>query len=178
MPKFLRVLSFALLTLSLTALTAQAQNPQTRQGFWFNLGLGYGSATCSDSCSSEDGFSGNLALGGTLSQKVLLGGGTNGWTKSQDGVTTTLSTLTAQIRFYPSAVGGFFLNGGLGLGMARGSGGGISDSDTGFGMLLGLGYDFRVGKNVSITPFLNGFGFDAYNTTWSVGQIGVGITSH
>jgi len=178
MPKFLRVASLTLLTLSLTALTAEAQNPQTREGFWFNLGLGYGSATCSDGCSSEDGFSGNLAMGGTLNQKVLLGGGTNGWTKSQNGATITLSSLDAIIRFYPSATGGFFLNGGLGLGMARASYGGASNSESGFAMLLGLGYDFRVGKNISLTPFLNGFGFSTSSTTWSVGQIGLGITSH
>lgn len=49
-------------------------------------------------------------------QKLLLGVGTNGWTKSEGGATLTVGTLTALMRFYPSATGGFFLTGGLGLG--------------------------------------------------------------
>lgn len=178
MLKLFRLSALTALALGATALTAHAQNPQTRDGFWFNLGLGYGSATCSDACSSEGGFSGNLALGGTLNQKVLLGGGTTGWTKSEDGATLTLGTVLALIRFYPSATGGFFLNGGLGYGSTRASYSGFSDSESGFAMLLGLGYDFRVGKNFSLTPFLNGFGYSTESTNWSVGQIGLGFTSH
>ena len=158
---------------------ASAQHKQTRQGFWFNVGLGYGSLGCQDCSGREGALSGGLAIGGTLSPKVVIGVGTNGWTKSEGGATLTAGTLTALIRFYPSASGGFFLLGGLGAGTVKvGISGFGSGSETGVGALLGLGYDFRVGDNVSLTPFWNGFAVNTSNTDANVGQIGVGVTVH
>jgi hypothetical protein len=45
-------------------------------------------------------------------------------------------------------------------------------------MLLGAGYDVRVGRNMSITPVANWFrgGFDGGSA--NVLQLGVGVTSH
>lgn len=158
---------------------AMAQRAHTRQGFWFNVGLGYGSLGCQDCGSREGALSGGLALGGTISPKVVLGAGTNGWTKSESGVTLTVGTLTGVIRFYPSATGGFFILGGVGIGrIAVDISGFGSDSETGVGALLGLGYDVRVGNNVSITPFWNGFAVNTSNSDANVGQIGVGVTLH
>jgi hypothetical protein len=151
----------------------------SRKGFWFNFGLGYGTLGCQDCTSREDGLSGGIALGGSVSQKVSLGGGTNGWTKSENGATLTVSTLTAVIRFYPSATGGFFLLGGLGVGAIREEVSGFgSETQTGYGALFGLGYDIRVGKSVSLTPFWNGFGAITTDADANVGQIGLGLTVH
>lgn len=160
-----------------TVLSGQGR-PQTRDGFWFSIGLGAGSAGCGDCDGRETALSGNLALGGTLSPKVGIGGGTTGWTKTVDGETLTIGTLTALVRFYPSAAGGFFLIGGLGLGFVTAESGGISASETGFGALLGLGYDFRVGNNVSLTPFWNGFTTSTESLDFNVGQLGLGVTLH
>lgn len=161
------------------ALAQQARRPVLRQGFWFSGGLGYGSLGCQN-CSGRTGsVSGNISLGGTLSQKVLLGVSTNGWTKSESGSTLTVGTLTAAIRFYPSPVGGFFLTGGLGLGTVSaaisGFGGG---SQTGVAALLGLGYDVPVGRSVSLTPYWNGFALSYSGGDANVGQIGLAITVH
>jgi len=41
--------------------------------------------------------SGNIALGGTLSPKFLLGVSTNGWTKSESGSSLTVATVTAAV---------------------------------------------------------------------------------
>jgi hypothetical protein len=110
---------------------------------------------------------------------VLLGGGTTGWTKSEGGVTLTVGTLVALIRFYPSSTGGFFLLGGLGLGTIHAQVDGFgSESETGAGALLGLGYDIRVGRNVSLTPFWNGFAVRSSNADANVGQLGLGVTLH
>jgi hypothetical protein len=171
------------LALGLAAVAPQAASaqghPETRQGFWFNGGLGYGSLGCQDCGSREGSLSGGLAIGGTLSQKLLLGVGTNGWTKSEDGATLTVGTLTALMRFYPSATGGFFLLGGVGLGQVHAEVSGFgSGSETGVGALLGLGYDFRVGNNVSLTPFWNGFAMSSSETDANVGQLGLGVTVH
>jgi hypothetical protein len=172
------IVSLALITVSFTS-SALGQHPQRRQGFWFSAGLGYGSLGCQDCGGREGAASGNLSLGGTLSQKVLLGASSNAWVKSESGTTLTVNTLTAAVRFYPSATGGFFLIGGLGVGTVSAVISGFgSGSETGVGALLGLGYDVRVGRNVSLTPYWNGFAMNSSNTDANVGQLGLGVTVH
>ena len=150
-----------------------------REGFWFNLGLGYGSLGCEGCGGRESGVSGGLQLGGTLNRKWLLGGATTGWSKSEGGVTLTVGTLLALVRFYPSERGGFFLEGGLGLGTIHVSVDGFgSESETGGGALLGLGYDIRVGRNVSLTPVWLGFAARTDNSDANVGQLSLGVTVH
>ena len=124
-------------------------------------------------------MSGTIGLGGTLSQKVLLGITSNGWTKNESGVTLTVGTVTGMIRFYPSAAGRFFLIGGLGLGSIRVDIDGFgSATEVGAGALLGLGYDIRVGDNTSMTAYWNGFAARTGDPDANVGQIGLSITAH
>jgi 4-amino-4-deoxy-L-arabinose transferase-like glycosyltransferase len=175
----LSVIGLAVLLAVAAPHAALAQGNHARQGFWLNGGLGYGSLGCENCSGREGALSGGLALGGSLSPKVLLGVGTNGWTKSEAGYTATVGTLTAQIRFYPSATGGFFLLGGLGLGSIHEELSGVgSASEVGPGALVGLGYDFRVGQNVSLTPYWNGFATTTSNADANVGQLGLGVTLH
>src|SRR5882724_7100172 len=49
---------------------------------------------------------------------------------------------------------------------------------TGVAALLGLGYDIRVGRAVSLTPYWNGFALSYSGGDANVGQIGLGITVH
>jgi hypothetical protein len=172
--------------------TLEAQNPQTREGFWIGLGLGVGSAGANcDACTDdrEIGLSGNLRLGGTLSQHVLLGVGTNGWIKSDSGVDQNMGALSALVVVYPSATGGFFLQGGLGMIWYKADDGTDELTSTGFGALLGLGYDFRVGGNFSLSPFLNFLGSSGGNLKFNgaeldidfnanLFQLGLGVTWH
>jgi hypothetical protein len=159
--------------------TAQAQHAQVRQGVWFSGGLGVGSLGCQNCGSSrENGMSGDLSVGGTLSPRWLLGVGTAGWSKSEQGGRLTIATLDARVRFYPSATGGFFLTGGIGGASVRQSVGGLSATESGVGGLFGLGYDYRVARNTSITPYWNSFGMKNNNTDANVGQIGLAITLH
>lgn len=171
------IVSAALMT-AIAAVPAVAQHPQTRRGFWFNGGLGYGSLGCQNCDGRTGGLSGGISLGGVLSRNVLFGVGTTGWTKSESGVTLTVGTLDARFRFYPKATGGFFLTAGLGLGAISASGGGDSQTETGVGLMLGLGIDIRIGDNVSLTPFWNGFAVSASGDDANVGQLGLGITVH
>jgi hypothetical protein len=53
-----------------------------------------------------------------------------------------------------------------------------NNTETGAGALLGLGYDVRVGSNVSLTPFWNGFAVRTSNDDANVGQIGLSVTVH
>jgi hypothetical protein len=156
---------------------------QTRQGFWFNGGLGYGTLGCADCDGRTGSISGSLSVGATIGPKFLLGVGTTGWTKSENGATLNVGTLDARVRFYPSARSGFYLTGGFGLGsvsasLALGGGGQVSGSEIGLGVVLGLGYDIRIGNNVSLTPFWHGYAVQAEDANANVGQLGLSITVH
>jgi hypothetical protein len=161
------------------ATAAQAQNAQIRQGFWFSGGLGLGSLGCQNcGTSRENGITGDLSLGGTLSPRWLLGVGTSGWSKSEQGGRLTVATLDARVRFYPWTTGGFFVTGGIGGASVRESVGGIIATESGVGGIFGIGYDYRVARNTSITPYWNSFGMRNNHTDANVGQIGLAITLH
>jgi hypothetical protein len=89
----------------------------------------------------------------------------------------SVGTFDARVRFYPSANGGFFVTGGIGLGTARLTGIGTY-TENGVGTILGLGYDVRVARNTSITPYWNGFAMKNNNTDANVGQVGLAVTLH
>jgi hypothetical protein len=155
----MRKFAIGLLLASLVALPASAQsNPQTRQGFWINFGFGAGSlgVDC-DNCGDEReaGINVNLRMGGTLSQKLIIGGEFNFWSKSEGDVSLTTGNIGPVILFYPSATGGFFLKGGLGLATSTFELGSIEFEEQGVGVTLGLGYDARVGRNFALTPYLD-----------------------
>lgn len=157
----------------------KAESKQVREGFWLNVGLGAGSFGCEDCDGRVGGLAGNLSLGGTISQKLRLGVSSDAYVKSEDGATTTLGSLTAQVRFYPSSTGGFFLMGGVGYGTLSVELDGIgSDSESGAAAMLGLGYDIRIGRTISLTPSWTGFAVNTSSTTWNAGQLGLGITIH
>ena len=157
------------------------QRLHTREGFWFSAGLGYGTIGCNDCDGTRwNGFSGGLSLGTAITPRLMLGVGTTGFTADVDGVNLTAGTLDGRLRFYftdpqkPSAASGLHLNFGLGAGHVAVDG----DREWGLGLMLGLGWDIRVGRNVSITPFWNGFAMNNSNVDANVGQLGVGITIH
>lgn len=147
---------------------------QVREGFWFNAGMGFGSLGCESCIGRENGLSGGLSLGGALGDKWLLGVGTTGWAKQLDGELLTVGTLDVRFRFYPTLRTGFFITGGLGLGSVSYAG----DSEFGAGAIVGVGWDIRVGSNVSLTPFWNGFAMQNDNGDANVGQLGLGVTIH
>lgn len=169
-----------------------AQKPQVRKGFWIGFGFGYGSSNVScDGCGSsnrESGATGFLKMGGTLSDKVLLGGEVNAWTKSTNGVTADLGNVSFAAYLYPQPKSGFFVKGGVGFATTRLHNSGTAEA-SGFGFVAGLGYDIRVGTNISITPVGNFyFGSDGdlkesgttLETGWkhNVYEFGLGITFH
>jgi hypothetical protein len=171
----------ALLTVLLAG-SAFAQNAQTRDGFWIGGGLGYGSlGLACDGCGDVDrtgGISGYAKLGMTVRPNVLLGVEMNGWTKSEADTRVTLGNFSGAAYWYPMATNGLFIKAGAGYSALSADAGTGSATDTGFGLLGGVGYDIRMGRNMSITPVANYFrgGFDGGSA--NVLQIGVGVTSH
>jgi hypothetical protein len=170
--------AFCVVSLSPAPALAQTARPapltQERSGFWGNVGFGYGSLGCQDCIGREGGLSGGLSLGGTVSDRFLLGVGTTGWTKQIDDEVLSVGTFDLRLRFYPVVTSGFFITGGLGAGRVSYAG----ESELGAGAVIGLGWDIRVGRNVSITPFYNGFAMSNDTTDANVGQIGLGVTFH
>ena len=146
------------------SVASPASHPQERHGFWIGLGVGAGSAlaTC-DGCESghrETSVAGYVKLGGTLNERLLLGGEVNIWSKTEEGVTVNLSDFAATLTLYPEPSSGFFLKGGVGFSLVdtefrEGSTTVTVDPGYGLGLIAGAGYDVRVGKNISITPAVN-----------------------
>jgi hypothetical protein len=144
--------------------------------------MGYGSLGLScEGCGDVDrtgGLSGYAKLGGTLRPNILLGVEMNGWTKSEAGGRVTLGNMSAAAYWYPMPTQGLFIKAGGGYSVLTADDGFISAEDSGFGLLGGVGYDLRVGRNLSITPVANYFrgGFDGGSA--NVLQFGIGVTSH
>jgi len=157
MTRSIAVLGIAMLSVAALPSWADAQNPQTRQGFFIGLGIGAGSFGAENGDQRETGAAGHVTLGGTLTPQLLLGGEFTGWTKEEGGVRVSHTNATAIAQFYPMVESGLFVRGGIG-GSTRsisGSSGNVTVSidESGLGATAGLGYDIRVGSNFSITPY-------------------------
>jgi hypothetical protein len=180
---------------SAVVMQAAAQRPNTREGFWIGAGLGDASVgvDCYD-CRTDRyaGFSGLVKAGGTLSRHVLLGGELAGWTHSGSGYDEHLGFADVIATIYPSAAGAFFLEVGVG-GMSYKYTDAYANEVTATAPAgtLGAGYDFRVGENLSVTPYLNFFASNPARFTYNgvrvptgediklnMSQIGVGLTWH
>jgi hypothetical protein len=169
----LRAIGFSAFFAVLLASSASAQKAQTRQGFWIGGGLGYGSLGC-DGCDRVGAPSGYLKLGGTLRQNILLGVETNGWTKSELGNRLTMGNVSGAVYWYPMTTNGMFVKAGAGYSVLDNG----FASTSGFGLLGGVGYDVRVGRNLSVTPVANWFRGSFDGGSANVLQIGLGVTSH
>ncbi len=158
----------AALVLAAAPLDAQsaAPRPNTRHGFWIGFGLGPGSTgeDCS-SCSNDriNGAAGYLRMGGTVSPHILLGGEADFWGTSFGigGMTYTTDNGTNEM-----------------------------EATAGTGS-FGLGYEFRVGRNFSVSPYLSSVASapvefklngqpvaSGEDIKMNLVQIGVGLTWH
>lgn len=173
----MKLRALALLLVATVSVPAAAQqNPQTREGFWVSFGIGFGSLGCDECDERQGGTNGHLRMGGTLSQKLLIGGEVNVWTKTEEGTTLTVSNFGPVLYFYPNPVGGLFLKGGLGLSTISIDLGAFDIDENGVGLTLGLGYDARVGRNFALTPY-----FDILTSSYDGGSLnqfafGLGFT--
>lgn len=103
----------------------------------------------------ETGGAGYLRLGGTLSQSWLLGFEASAWAKSEAGLDQSIGAGHFIVQWYPSRSGALYLKLGLG-GMSYITNDGTDEyTATGGSGLFGIGYEIRLGRNMSVTPFLN-----------------------
>lgn len=189
----MKMVTRSLLILALTApALAMAAEPQTRQGFGISFGLGGGTGELDcDACGtgSEDGFSGYLRLGGYVRPDLFVAFESNGFSASSDGVDTTGGFYSVALQWYPNEEKGFYVKGNLGL-----AGVIIEDDEDEvtsghLGLGLGVGYDWRLGRNFSLTPYINlvftgknELKFNDEGTgikgSFSLVQLGLGFTWH
>jgi hypothetical protein len=170
--------------------------PALRQGFTIGFGVGAGSAAFSYEGTTGEraaGPSGYLRIGGALTPTLVLAGETHGWTRTAGTLTSQVGYLMAVAQWYPQATGGFHLLGGLGLGMLL-----ETEEDPtleyelesfGGALQLGLGYDVRMTRNFSLTPYVNVLGMAGGESKFNgaalgssyrvnVVQLGLGFTWH
>jgi hypothetical protein len=162
--------------------TAAAQRAQTRQGFWISGGPAFGSLdlACSG-CETEreSGLTLLLAMGGTAGAGLLLGAELEGWAKEIEGVDLTVGHLSGVVYWYPRPASGLFVKGGAGLAVYSVDAGPLGDEeDSGLGLHGGLGYDVRVGRNLSLTPSAGVFWGDFTGGDANVLHIGLAVTGH
>ncbi len=163
--------AIALILAGTASLSLIAQESPERSGAWFHAGAGLGSEGCNYCGSRETSITGAAAVGFTLSPHVRAGLGATAYTRATGGQRLTTGTLTATFRFYPRRRGGFFMLAGVGAGMIR-----LQEADLGRAAVLGLGHDLRVGRAVSLTPFLNGYAVANERDDSNVLQVGLGVT--
>lgn len=155
------------------------EEERLRHGFWFTGGLGYGSLGRQNYSDRLNGVAVSIALGGTLSQIVQIGGGIHGWTKTENDVTLTVSTATAEVKIYPTHRTRFFLRGGLGGGQVSADLGDFTaNSETAAVGVVGVGYDVRLGRITSLTPFFNSVGLQGDGWDMNFVQFGLAISTH
>lgn len=149
----------------LGAARAEAQRTH-RTGFWLDLTSGPGAVRIGcGGCSNvtlSGGTTGDIRLGGTLSDKVLLGVESFGFTDDRFGlaahdtsVTAENSTLDAVVLWYPWR-GGVFLKGGVGLAGGRftvrsDTGPGAVNEGVGVGLTFGFGFDYPISRRFALT---------------------------
>lgn len=123
----------------------------THRGFWLSGGLGGGWME------GDGGAAVYIRLGGTPSNRLLLGGEVLVWTPDPDAEDVGQANVTATALWYPiyqstgSPGHDWFVKAGVGFATADN---GFRKRD-GFGVTLGSGYDFRLGNNLYLTPNLD-----------------------
>jgi hypothetical protein len=131
-----------------------------RGGFWAGFGLGAGGE--SYDLRDGTGYGGtlyrptvSLRAGGTVSQRLRLGGEILAWINENGDATESLTSFLFLAQLYPSS-SGLYLKGGLGLGRnAVDFPDGYGIGDTGFAGLIGAGWELRLGRKIYLNPALD-----------------------
>ena len=148
-----------LATACLLVLPISSDTLQVRRGFFvgFDLGpalLNYECRGCPEAGAAY-ATHGRLGFGTAVSSRVTVGLEFLLWRRqsNSDGAINTMASLA----FYPRAAGGAFLAVGAGLASFQGVelGDGPRERGSGPAVSLGVGYDARFSKQLSLTPRLS-----------------------
>ena len=171
---------------------ARAQTP-TLRGPWLGAGIGTASASVNcDICTGDrnGGLSGHLSGGFTFGRNLRAGAELAGWLDDTDEVRQRLVLYGASLYWTPAQHASWYLKGGIGL-LSYNANTTDDEEDDALGastgaLQLGVGYDFRAGSRLWLTPYANLIVSTSGNLTsgntivtdasFSLMQIGAGIT--
>lgn len=134
----------------------RASGQTEREGQWLAVGLGPGvdQVSCGVCQGSPNpGIAGFVRFGGTISDRVLLGAEFDGWTRGDEGIRQYIGSLSAIALLYAGPDARFHVKGGLGAVGFRASEEGDALTALSLGISGGVGYDFPIRENLSLTPF-------------------------
>jgi len=190
----MRILILGAALSALATGTLAAQDAATGDGLWYGGGLGPGVAFVScHICRADRGTAatGTLRLGGRVKAGVLIGAEATLWAGGvQSGVHESMWGLAAAGYFFPRPRGTFYLKAGLGILNWHSEDGQTVLSAGSVAGLLGLGWEFRIARQVTLAPYLSVFaapiaGDIKYNGGAAqsgaglvLAQLGVSITKH
>jgi hypothetical protein len=138
----------------LLPVSLHAQNRAAENRFWISAGAGGGWARVACAICRADrnlGPAAYLRVGVSAREGLLIGTEVNAWTREREDEREWTRALGAVAYLYPRAAGPLFVKGGV-------SYVGFSVDDVSIGTLgvqLGAGYEFRVGRHLYITNYLN-----------------------
>ena len=144
--------------------TAQGEANTRRAGLWLTAGGGEArNRVDCDNCGEIErywGGTGFLRAGGTLSDRVRVGGETYSWQRSFESSASYVRGLQGIILWYPAfPARGFFVQSGLGLARLRSeferNGSRVQAAATGMSVMLGLGYEVRLRGRIWVTPMVS-----------------------
>ncbi|MBX3175091.1 MAG: hypothetical protein KF709_11805 [Gemmatimonadaceae bacterium] len=152
-------------------MTAQSGDGPLRDGFFFSVGSGAASVSAScDGCTNDffenriTGFSGNLQLGGSVSDRLVIAGEFSGWLGNEPPIYRRTAALSLVLIGYPSATSRFFFKSGVGAIRAIAEDDAVIVQTDAFLFQSGIGYDFPVREN-SLTAYAN-YHWTFGGTTW------------
>lgn len=140
------------------ARSLSGQVPQERDGFWWSIGLGYGTYShacerCDRPSGSTGVTSGHATFGVALSRRITVGLELQAGSLRNDAGQTSISFVAL---YYPFASRGLFLRAGGGTSSYRQHAyeHDINYLGSGAGWLAAIGWDVRVDRKLSFTPML------------------------
>jgi hypothetical protein len=151
---------------SLTCAVGPLSAQQQPGGIWITGGIGAGlTRVHCEICQGDRkaGPSVQLGIGLRLNQELALGGEASGWRKKEEDITSSAGTLLAVIYWHPVPDKvRYFLKGGIGAVAYKANANEDEDTDpftfNTFGVQLGVGYQFRLGRDFSLSPYFTFMG--------------------
>lgn len=185
-------LTAALAAVLLLACTTAGAAQATRKGAWIGAGLGVGSARLScQICQGHrgGGTSGYLRAGATITRQMLVGLEGSVWYKTEDEIDHMLGSLQAVFYFYPQPQSGLYVKTGLGMSQYTAKDDEDEISSKALAGSIGLGYEIKVTRSMSIVPYANFIGsagadvrlndnIAGLGANSSLIQFGIGLTLH
>jgi hypothetical protein len=145
----MRTAAMILMATLLAGASRAAAQRRDASGLWYSVGVapGWARLTC-NICAGrrKTALSAVMGVGGSAGRAVRIGAELAAWRQREGGVTQTLMSFGAAAYWYPNPGRRFYLRGGLSLVMHRATDGTDVVTSSGIGPLMGVGYEYPVGR--------------------------------